>query len=165
MSVTSPSQSVWFTIEPGETIDGKFRVERVLGRGGMGFVVAAWHRVLDQRVALKILLPDALKRGSVVERFFREARAAAKSQSQHVVRVFDVGVLDAGPPFIVMEYLSGTNLDDLVASRGRLPVSDAVTYVLQACEAIAEAHGMGIIHRDLKLANLFLTKHADGSPL
>lgn len=150
-------------IEPGMVLGGKFRIERVLGRGGMGVVVAAHHVQLDERVALKFLLPDALGNADAVARFAREARAAVKIKSEHVARVTDVGTLDNGSPYMVMEYLHGTDLGDLVATEGVLSISDAVEFVLQACEAIAEAHAIGIVHRDLKPANLFLTKRADGS--
>jgi len=150
-------------IEPGMVLGGKFRIERVLGRGGMGVVVAAHHLQLDERVALKFLLPDALGNAEAVARFSREARAAVKIKSEHVARVTDVGTLDNGSPYMVMEYLHGTDLGDLVASQGVLSISDAVEFVLQACEAVAEAHAIGIVHRDLKPANLFLTKRADGS--
>ena len=150
-------------IEPGVVLGAKFRIERVLGRGGMGVVVAAHHLQLDERVALKFLLPDALGNAEAVARFAREARAAVKIKSEHVARVTDVGTLDNGSPYMVMEYLHGTDLGELVASQGVLPISDAVEFVLQACEAIAEAHAIGIVHRDLKPSNLFLTRRADGS--
>ena len=151
------------TIEPGVVLAGKFRIERVLGRGGMGVVVAAHHLQLDERVALKFLLPEALGNAEAVQRFAREARAAVKIKSEHVARVTDVGTLDNGSPYMVMEYLHGTDLGDLVGSKGVLPIDDAVEFVLQACEAVAEAHAIGIVHRDLKPSNLFLTRRADGS--
>lgn len=151
-------------IESGVVLAGKFRIERVLGRGGMGVVVAAHHLQLDERVALKFLLPEALGNAEAVQRFAREARAAVKIKSEHVARVTDVGTLDNGSPYMVMEYLKGTDLGDLVASQGALPIVDAVEFVLQACEAVAEAHAIGIVHRDLKPSNLFLTRRADGSP-
>ncbi len=150
-------------VRAGEVLAGKYVVERVLGAGGMGVVVAARHTQLDERVALKFLLPQHVASEEVVARFVREGRAAAKIRSEHVARVTDVGVLDTGAPFLVMEYLDGTDLSALVHRHGPLPVPDAVDYVLQACEAIAEAHALGIIHRDLKPANLFLTTRADGS--
>ncbi|HEY6722771.1 MAG TPA: serine/threonine-protein kinase [Polyangiaceae bacterium] len=151
-------------IESGVVLAGKFRIERVLGRGGMGVVVAAHHLQLDERVALKFLLPEALGNAEAVQRFAREARAAVKIKSEHVARVTDVGTLDSGSPYMVMEYLKGTDLGDLVASQGALPIVDAIEFVLQACEAVAEAHAIGIVHRDLKPSNLFLTRRADGSP-
>ena len=152
-------------IAPGQVLAGKFQVERVLGQGGMGVVVAAHHLVLGQRVAIKFLLPEALTNGEAVERFLREARAAVRLRSEHVGRVIDVGTFDGGAPYIVMEYLEGVDLSQYLARSGPLPSPQAVEFVLQACEAIAEAHSQGIIHRDLKPANLFLTRRADGAPL
>jgi serine/threonine-protein kinase len=116
-------------------------------------------------VALKFLLPEAAKNPEACLRFVREARAAARIKGEHVARVLDVGTRDDGMPFIVMEYLEGNDLGRVVETRGPLAVSDAVRYVLQACEAVAEAHALGIVHRDLKPANLFLTTSPDGSPL
>ena len=145
----------------GDVLAGKYRVERVLGRGGMGVVVAATHLHLDQRVAIKFLLPDALSHADVVSRFAREAKAASKVTSEHVAKVIDVGTLDSGAPYMVMEYLEGHDLAAEVEAKGRLPVEEAVTHVLQALEALAEAHKAGIVHRDLKPANLFLANRPD----
>ncbi len=147
---------------PGDVLAGKYRVERVLGSGGMGIVVLATHIQLEQKVAIKLLLPAALQSVELIRRFVQEARAAARLRGDHVVRVHDVGTLDDGNPYLVMEYLEGEDLDAVVQARGRLPIEEAVDYVLQACEAIAEAHGAGIIHRDLKPANLFLAAAPDG---
>jgi serine/threonine-protein kinase len=152
-------------IAPGQVLAGKFQVERVLGQGGMGVVVAAHHLVLGQRVAIKFLLPEALAHRESVERFLREARAAVRLRSEHVGRVIDVGTFDDGAPYIVMEYLEGLDLAGYLQRSGPLPVPQVVDFILQACEAIAEAHAIGIVHRDLKPANLFLTQRADGSPL
>lgn len=148
-------------VQEGDVLAGKYRVERVLGQGGMGVVVAATHLDLDQRVALKFLLPAALAHPEIVDRFAREARAVAKIRSQHVARVIDTGKMDDGTPFMVMEYLEGQDLSVLLEESGRLPLETAVDYMLQACEAMAEAHAAGIIHRDLKPANLFLAKQPD----
>jgi len=137
-------------VTAGQLIAGKYRVERVLGRGGMGVVVAAHHLVLDQVVAIKFLLPEALGSAEAVARFEREARAAVKIQSEHVARVTDVGRLENGAPYMVMELLRGRDLDVLLRERGPLPLAEVADYVLQAGEAIAEAHGLGIVHRDLK---------------
>ncbi|AKT40868.1 serine/threonine-protein kinase [Chondromyces crocatus] len=158
-------QSATAPVQPGEILAGKYRVDRVLGQGGMGVVVAATHTHLGQRVALKFLLPELARRHDVVARFDREARAAVRIQSEHVVRVLDTGVLENGAPFMVMEFLEGDDLQQLVRARGRLEITDAVEYLLQACECLAEAHMAGIVHRDIKPANLFLTRRADGSPL
>ena len=151
-------------VSPGQILAGKYRIERVLGRGGMGVVVAARHMQLDEQVALKFLLPEALANQDAVRRFEREARAAVKIKSEHVARVTDVGTLESGSPFMVMEYLSGNDLGDYLSQKGPLGAEEAVESVLQACEAIAEAHSMGIIHRDLKPANLFRIVRADGTP-
>src|SRR5580700_1714734 len=137
-------------VKEGEILDGKYRVDKVLGVGGMGIVVAATHVHLNTRVAIKFLLPAAMGNAQIIERFAREARAAVQIQSEHVARVIDVGTLPTGSPYMVMEYLEGNDLADAVAKDGPMPVAQAVSYVLQACEALAEAHALGIVHRDLK---------------
>jgi serine/threonine-protein kinase len=149
-------------IHEGDLIGDKYRVERVLGVGGMGVVVAAQHLGLYELVAIKLLLPEALADGDAMHRFEREARAAVKIKSEHVARIIDVGMLESGTPFIVMEYLRGEDLADRIARTGPLAVDDAIELLLQACEAIAEAHALGIVHRDLKPANLFCVQGADG---
>jgi len=152
-------------VQPGDVIGGKFKVEQVLGSGGVGVVVAARHLQLDERVALKFLLSNAIRSEVDVARFCREAQAAVRLRSEHVARVTDVGTLDSGSPYMVMEYLVGTDLSEVLAERGQLPPALAVDFVLQACEAIAEAHSVGFIHRDIKPSNLFLTHRSDGSAL
>jgi serine/threonine protein kinase len=149
-------------VQPGDTLAGKYRVERMLGVGGMGVVVAAFDTLLERRVAIKFLLSEGTQNPEVVARFAREARSAARIESEHVARVIDVGALPSGAPYMVMEYLDGQDLARRVTDHGALPVEEAVDYLLQACEAIAEAHALGIVHRDLKPANLFLTRRADG---
>ncbi len=152
---------------PGETILGKYRIERQIAEGGMGILLEATHLQLDERVAIKLLKPEVLAddgSSSIVSRFLQEARATIKIRSEHVVRVIDVGTLeDSGTPYIVMELLEGQDLDQVVTGGGPLPLRDAVDYLLQACEALAEAHARGVVHRDLKPANLFLAHRADGS--
>jgi len=128
----------------------------------MGVVVAAHHLQLDEPVALKFLLPEVLNNPEAVGRFAREARAAVKIKSEHVARVSDVGKLESGAPYMVMEYLEGRDLEDLVRESGGLAVEQAIDLLLQACEAIAEAHGLGIVHRDLKPANLFCIRRPGG---
>jgi serine/threonine-protein kinase len=150
-------------VQSGDVLAGRFRVERVLGIGGMGVVVAARHLQLDSVVAIKFLLPAILENEEAVRRFAREARAAVKIQNEHVARVTDVGALENGAPYMVMEYLEGSDLSALLRAQGRLSVEESVDFVLQASEAIAEAHSLGIIHRDLKPANLFLVRRSDGS--
>ncbi|MFS8071764.1 MAG: serine/threonine-protein kinase, partial [Byssovorax sp.] len=151
------------SVRLGDVLLGKYRVERVLGKGGMGVVVAARHLELGELFAIKLLLPSTVADPEVIERFIREARAAARLRSEHVARVHDVGRLESGAPYMIMEHLDGSDLRSLVRGNGPLPIDDAVTYVLQACEAIAEAHGVGIIHRDIKPANLFLIRRPNGS--
>jgi eukaryotic-like serine/threonine-protein kinase len=150
------------SVREGDVLAGKYRVERVLGSGGMGIVVAARHLRLDERVAIKFLHPDALPNAEAVARFEREARAAAKIKSEHVARVSDVGTLDNGCPYMIMEYLEGEDLAQWVQQRGPLAIEQAVEFILQACEAMAEAHSLGIVHRDLKPANLFCIRRTDG---
>ncbi len=149
-------------VAPGEILAGKYRVESIIGEGGMGVVVCAMHIQLEQRVAVKFLRQDVLRDAQVTARFMREAKAAAKIRSEHVARVLDVGALDNGAPYMVMEYLEGNDLKHAIRENGVLPAEVAARYVLQACEAIAEAHAAGIIHRDLKPANLFLAKQPGG---
>ncbi len=151
--------------EPGAVLANKYRVERVLGQGGMGVVVEARHLALDERVALKFLLPEFAQHKEAAARFLREARAAVKIKSAHVARVSDVGTLESGAPYMVMEYLAGADLSVVLQQQGVLALEDAVDYIVQACDAIAEAHSYGIVHRDIKPANLFLARHSDGSPL
>jgi eukaryotic-like serine/threonine-protein kinase len=150
------------SVRPGDVLAGKYRVERVLGVGGMGVVVAAHHLGLNETVALKFLLPEALGSPDAVARFLREAQAAVKIKSEHVASIKDVGTLPNGAPFMVMEYLDGSDLADWIKQRGALPIEQAVEFVIQACVAVAEAHGLRIIHRDLKPANLFCLRRADG---
>ena len=149
----------------GEVIAGKYRVERVIGSGGMGMVVAAWHVQLDQLVAVKLLHSETAGSGDATERFRREARAAARIRCEHVARVIDVGIWTGGIPYIVMEYLDGNDLAAELAARGPLPPEECVDYIMQAIEALAEAHAVGIVHRDLKPGNLFLAQRPDGTRL
>ncbi len=152
-------------LEPGTVVLGKYRIERVLGRGGMGVVARAHHLRLDQPVAIKYLLPDVLEHEMVVPRFLREAQAAVRLKSEHVSRVYDVGQLDDGVPYMVMEYLEGTDLRRYLREHGPVAPGLAVDLLLQACEALAEAHAHGIVHRDVKTSNFFLTQSSDGMPM
>jgi serine/threonine-protein kinase len=151
-------------VSPGQMLAGKYRVERVLGAGAMGMVLAATHLALGTRVAIKVMLGGGKNTDQHQARFLREARVAAMLRSHHAGKVLDVGMTEAGAPYIVMEFLDGKDLATLLQERGPLPTQEAVTYILQACEAIAEAHALGIIHRDIKPANLFLTAGVDGAP-
>jgi serine/threonine protein kinase len=152
-----------FNLCAGDVLAGKYRIERVIGSGGMGKVVAARHIELDERVAIKFLLPDALGSPEAQARFAREARASVKIKSEHVARTLDVGRLDDVLPYIVMEYLEGTDLGVRLREHGPLSEPDAVTFVLQTCEGLADAHALGIVHRDLKPSNLFVVRASDGT--
>jgi eukaryotic-like serine/threonine-protein kinase len=152
-------------VAPGDVIADKYRIDAVVGRGGMSVVYRATHLHLDQLVAIKVLSAAAIVMPEYVARLKHEARAASRIRSEHVVRVFDIGELPgSGVPYLVMEHLVGADLAQVLAKRGPLPVHLAVECIMQACEALAEAHAVGIIHRDLKPANLFLTEGVDGSP-
>ena len=150
---------------PGDTILGKYRIEAVIGQGGMGIVMGAVDLSLGRNVAIKFLAPERATRPGAAMRFLREARSAAMIQSEHVVRVYEVSTLPNGAPFIVMEHLRGNDLAYVLKSRGPLSVAEACDILLQACEALGEAHMRGIVHRDLKPQNLFYTQAPDGSPL
>ncbi|HEY2515374.1 MAG TPA: protein kinase [Polyangiaceae bacterium] len=151
-------------IPAGTVVGGKYRVEQVIGVGGMGVVLLATHVQLREKVALKLLRRVVTHPGSF-ERFVREARVSSRIRSEHVARVFDLGTLADGRPYIAMEFLEGVDLATVVARGGEIRREDAVDYVLQAAQGVAEAHALGVIHRDLKPANLFLTQRSDGSPL
>jgi serine/threonine-protein kinase len=144
----------------GSVLSGKYRIERVLGAGGMGVVVAARHLQLGETVAIKFLLPKALGKRRSAQRFLREARASSRLKGAHVVRVYDTDVRDDGAPFIVMEFLEGESLAARLSRDGAFPVTEAVDLLLEAGTALAEAHARGIVHRDLKPANLFLAHSA-----
>jgi serine/threonine-protein kinase len=147
----------------GDLLAGKYRVEAIIGMGGMGMVIAARHEHLDERVAVKTLLPSLAKNEEVRTRFQREARAAFRLQNDNVCRVLDAGELADGSPFLVMEYLNGDDLNTVLNQMGSLPLSDAVDYVIQACSGVAAAHDMGIVHRDIKPSNLVLAARNDGT--
>ena len=132
----------------------------------MGYVVAARHLQLDQLVAMKFLRGGAVEPGTEARtRFLREAKAAVKLRNEHIAKVFDVGTLEGGEPYIVMEHLEGCDLAEMAKQRHVLPVDEVCEYVIQACEALAEAHALHIVHRDIKLANLFVTRGPAGGPL
>ncbi len=131
----------------------------------MGRVIRASHLYLHQPVAIKILLPNMAESQSTVARFLREAQATVKLRSEHIARVMDVGTLDDGSPFMVMEYLEGHDLNQILRAHGPQMASAVVDLMLQASEGIAEAHAIGIVHRDIKPSNFFITRRPDGSNL
>ena len=150
---------------PGDILLCKYRVEDVIGIGGMGRVVRASHLYLQQPVAIKILLPAMAENPSTVERFLREAQATVRLRNEHIARVMDVGTTPDGVPFMVMEFLEGFDLNQILRHHGPQLAQPVVDLVLQACEGISEAHALGIIHRDIKPSNFFITRRPDGSNL
>ncbi|MFT3776549.1 MAG: serine/threonine-protein kinase [Minicystis sp.] len=163
-SPVNASPDIASPVNVGDVLADKYQVERVLGVGGMGVVVAAKHLTLGERVAIKFLLPQAMERADVVARFLREGQASARLRSEHITRVHDVGKLATGAPYLVMEYLDGQDLGVILRDKGPLSPERAVDFVMQACEALAEAHAAGVIHRDLKPSNLFVIRRLDGTP-
>ena len=149
----------------GDIIAEKYRIDSLLGEGGMAVVFGAHHLLLDKPIAVKIVSPELPQRPELVERFLAEARTAARIDSPNVARVMDVGVFRNGLPYMVMERLDGCDLAELLAVEKRLSIPDAVDYVLQALQGVAHAHALGIVHRDLKPANLFLDHQADGTAI
>jgi hypothetical protein len=143
-------------VPTGTLLGGKYSVDAVFAEGGMGIVCMGRHVQLAQPVAIKFLRRALAGRPSIVQRFLNEARALAALRSEHVVRVMDVGQLDSGRPYLVMEHLDGVHLEALLDQQGPLSVETAISYVLQVCEPLAEAHALGIVHRDIKPENLFL---------
>jgi serine/threonine protein kinase len=158
-----------FELSAGALLAGKYRIEGVLGEGGIAVIWLATHLDLELPVAIKVVRSEYAMDEEVVARMLFEARTAAHLRSDHIVRVLDVGRLEAdggrdvGAPYIVMERLEGQDLGAYLSENGRLPVVLAVDCILQVCEALAEAHGAGLIHRDLKPENLFLAKAPEGS--
>ena len=152
-------------VPAGELLAGRYLVERIFAEGGMGIVCLGRHAQLEQPVAIKFLRHALVGKASVVERFLNEGRALAALRSEHVVKVMDVGQLDSGRPYLVMEHLEGIDLGALVARDGPLPVDTAVDYALQICEPLTEAHALGIVHRDIKPENLFLWSGGPGKDI
>jgi eukaryotic-like serine/threonine-protein kinase len=149
-------------LDAGDVLADKYRIEGLIGQGAMGFVLRARHLQLDESVAVKFLLPELAQSDEAQMRFEREARAAFKIKSEHVARVLDVGRMPSGQPFLVMEFLEGEDLGQSFYGN-QLPIDELADHLLQACDAVAEAHSLGIVHRDLKPENLFLTRRRDGS--
>ena len=161
--MTAPADDGGFV--PGTVLLDKYRVLRELGTGGMSLVVCAEHIALGTKVAMKFLLPELASLPDAPQRFEREAMAATRFESENVARVLDVGRLPGGPPYMVLEYLEGQDLGRYVRQGKRFAVGEAIELVVQAADALARAHAAGVIHRDVKPSNLFLTRRPDGSPL
>jgi serine/threonine protein kinase len=151
-------------VTAGQVIGGRYEVRSVIAHGGMGIVCEAIHLELGTLVAVKFIHSDLVDNPDMVQRFLNEARTAAGLRSEHVARVYDAGRLDSGEHYLVMERLDGTGLDGLIKELGPLEPREAVDLVLQACEGLAEAHAVGLVHRDIKPGNLFLTRRPDGRP-
>jgi serine/threonine-protein kinase len=145
----------------GQVVAGKFRLDAVIGRGGMGSVWSATHVGLGHRLALKLIAREYVRSAEALRRFDAEAKAAARLQSRHVVQVFDNGTLDDGTPFIAMELLSGENVSDRIEHGGPVSLADTVEIMAQCCKALGRAHAAGIVHRDIKPDNIFLAREAD----
>ncbi|HSR97713.1 MAG TPA: protein kinase [Kofleriaceae bacterium] len=152
-------------LAPGTILLGKYRIDALIGSGGMGNVVRASHLYLHQSFAIKILLPQMVESDSTKQRFLREAQATVKLKGEHCARVMDVGVTPDGAPFMVMEFLDGNDLNQILRHHGPQIPGIVVDLMLQACEGIAEAHALGIVHRDIKPSNFFITRRPDGSML
>jgi hypothetical protein len=156
-------RSAELPVAPGVVVAERYHIERMIGAGGMGVVAAAMDLRRGARVAIKFMRPGALADAPTVRRFAREAQVLLTLDNEHVARVLNVGSLPDGAPFLVMEYLDGTDLAVRVRSAGRLSVAESVDLLRQACTAVQAAHDQGILHRDLKPANLFLTTSVEGA--
>jgi serine/threonine-protein kinase len=153
------------SFRPGALVAGTYRVDRVLDSGSMHTAMLATNLQKGQRVALKVLRPEAARRTEVATRFLREARAAERIQGEHAARVIEVGTLESGAPFMATEYLEGTDLARFLRGRGPLPFPELIELGLQLCEALAEAHSAGVVHKNLEPAKLILTTRADHTTL
>lgn len=163
--MVSSANSPHLGLQAGSVVAGKYRIVRELGSGGAGTVFAALHLQLGELVALKFLnAPVSIDRGDA-SRLLREAQSAARLKNEHVARILDVATTEEGEPYLVMEYLDGRDLGELLNAEGPISLPAAVDFLMHVCEGLAEAHAVGIIHRDLKPSNFFLTRRTDGSPL
>jgi serine/threonine-protein kinase len=143
---------------------GSYQLETLLGRGGMGEVWRARHRLLARRAAIKLVRPEALggdeeHRRSVLARFEREAQTTASLRSVHTVELYDFGVSDTGTFYYVMELLDGLDADDLIEEFGPIPADRAVHLLLQVCDSLGEAHASGLVHRDIKPSNVYVCRY------
>jgi serine/threonine-protein kinase len=147
--------------KPGDVIAGKYRLERIIGQGGMGAVFAARHIKLGHAVAIKVMLADR-QNEEAARRFMNEGRASAHIENEHVVRIFDIDE-ERGYAYMVLELMQGEDLAQVLEEQGRLTPHVAVGYVMQALEGVRQAHALGIVHRDLKPSNLFLARLQNGT--
>ena len=147
--MAKPSKPADYGVEQGTVLLGKYRIDAILGHGGMGVVAQCTHLQLEERVAIKFLRDDVTLDEETMRRFLREAQNAVKLKSEHVARVTDVGTLPSGSPYMVMEFLEGIDLGQMLEDSGKINPSLAVELLIQACVALAEAHSLGIVHRDI----------------
>ena len=150
-------------IGEGDTLDHRYRLDRLIGRGGMGAVFEAEHVILEKRVAVKILHPNMAGNVEALERFYREARTASKLGHEGIVEISDVGQAQDGSPYLVMELLVGEGLDDLLDRSGEFDPRFALDVTAQVLSVLVAVHEQGIVHRDLKPENIFLCPRADGT--
>lgn len=155
----------WAPVRVGELVGGKYRITRLIAEGGMGVVYEAQHAIVKRRFAVKFLRPDLADKRESLGRFQREAEAAGGLESEHIASVVDFGITMDGSAFIVMEYLVGEILADLLKREGPLPVERATDLCIQACHGAETAHAAGIVHRDLKPHNLFVCRRDDRTDL
>jgi len=142
----------------GLVVDGRYRIEKQIGEGGMGVVYLSTHTVLQKKLALKVLRGDGSKDGEVVQRFMQEAQAATSIGHQNIIDISDFGRLQDGSVYFVMEYLDGTSLNDMIEKGGSVPMQTAVHIIRQIASALEAAHARGIVHRDLKPDNIFVIR-------
>lgn len=157
--LSSPGSAL---ISRGAILAKRYRIDGILAEGGMGTVYRAFHLVLERPVAIKVMRPELSRAPEAVARFVNEARSAAQLCGPHALRVIDIGRIQGGPPYLVLELLEGADLRTLLSERGPFAPAEAIDLILQACEALKEAHARGIIHRDLKPENLFLSEAPNG---
>jgi eukaryotic-like serine/threonine-protein kinase len=149
-------------VRAGQVIAGKYRVDELLGAGASGMVVAAKHLWLRYSVSLKILAAYTDGQIEGLQRQVNRARVAARLRGPHIARIRDIGITQDKMPYVATERLEGRTLEAELAEKTRLPIAEAVRWVLQACEGLAEAHAIDLEHGDLKPANLFLANTPDG---
>ena len=152
-------------VSPGGVVAGKYRINAVIGFAGTCLVCEGFHLDLGTKVAVKFTRLEDASDERVIARFLSEARSAAHLRSQHTRRVLDCGKLDVGGAYVVTEYLDGAGLRSVITAQGRLPVEEAVIFALQACEALGEAHSLGLVHRDVRPESLVLTRGPGGGAL
>ena len=164
-TLTSAFQGLPEHIQQGAIIGQRFRVDSVIAEGGMGVVYKGWHLVLEHPIAIKVMRAEFASDPEAVTRFLNEARASAQLHGIHMPHVLDMGRIENGPPFMILEYLEGQDLRAVLSRNGPVPLSRAVSYILQACEAVSEVHAHDIVHRDLKPENLFITPAPNGTEI